>query len=99
MSDVKVREALEQMEAWLADLNWVPDPDAMAQWDAEFQASLAKAEKGPGWVDLMARAHAAGKQLEGRTVIFTEIRDQLRKDLEAHERGNRALKGYGGSSR
>jgi len=31
--------------------------------------------------------------------LFVELRDQLRKEIEAHERGNRALKGYGASSR
>jgi DNA-binding FadR family transcriptional regulator len=99
MSDARVRAAIEQMEAWLANLNWVPDPGALSQWDVEFHASLAQAEKAPGWTELMARAHAAGQQLKDRTVVFAEMRDQLRKELEAHERGSRALKGYGASSR
>ncbi len=99
MSDTSVRAAIEQMEAWLADANWIPNVEVLAQWDAEFQASLARAEKGPGWVDLVARAMAAGRQVEDRTVLFVELRDQLRKEIEAHERGSRALKGYEANSR
>jgi len=99
MSDAGVRAALERMEAWLADVNWVPDVGELAQWDAEFQAALAQAEKGPGWSSLMERSMAAGHSLEARTLVVAEARDQVRKELENYERGNRALKGYGASSR
>ena len=43
MSDDRVRAAIEQMEAWLADLTWQPDPEVLAQWNAELQAALAQA--------------------------------------------------------
>lgn len=99
MSDAGVRAALEQMEAWLADENWVPEVGALAQWDAEFQAALAQAEKGPGWSSLMERAMAAGHGLEARTLVVAVTRDQVRKELESYERGHRALKGYEASSR
>ena len=99
MSDAQVRAAIEQMEAWLKDPDWVPDVDALAVWDTEFKVALAGAEKDHGWSDLMARAHEAGRQLEIRTVVFAEARDQLRQELEAHGKGSRALRGYGASAR
>ena len=99
MSDARVCAAIEQMEAWLGDLNWAPDPAALARWDAEFKAVLAKAEKGPGWPDLLERAHAAGRALEARSVILAEERDRVRAEIEAQARGTLALKGYGASTR
>ena len=45
MSDARVLTAIEQMEAWLGDQNWEPDPQALGQWNADFQAALAQAEK------------------------------------------------------
>ena len=99
MSDTRVRAAIEQMEAWLADPNWEPDADTLAQWDTEFQSALALAEKASGWSDLRDRAHAAGHQLEARRVVLAGALDQVRRALEVHERGVRALKGYGASTR
>jgi hypothetical protein len=99
MSDSQVRSALEQMEAWLADVNWEPDPEALARWNEAYQAALAQAERGPGWADLIARAHAAGRAMEARTVIAIQERDRLKAALESQERGARALKGYGAGTR
>jgi hypothetical protein len=99
MSDLRVRAALEQMEAWLADPSWNPDPEALALWNAEFQAALAQAEKGSGWQGLIARAHVAGQLLEARCVLVAAAQDQVRAELEAQERGTRALKGYGATTR
>ena len=86
------------MEAWLAS-DWKPDPDELAQWNAEFQAALARAEKASGWPDLIGRAHAAGQLLEARSVLMAETRDRVRAELEAQERGTRALRGYEASTR
>ncbi len=99
MSDVRVRGAIEQMEAWLADSNWKQEAEALAQWNAEFQAALAQAEKAPGWPELVGRAHAAGLLLEARITGVAEARDGVRAELEAQAQGNRALKGYGASAR
>jgi hypothetical protein len=99
MTDQLVRAAIEQMEAWLADASWEPDSDALVQWDAEFQSALSQAEKASGWAELMDRAHVAGHQLEARRVMLADALDQVRRELEVHERGNRALKGYGASTR
>ena len=94
MSAGRVRAAIEQMEAWLADPAWEPDPDALARWNTEFQGALTQTEKGPDWPVLAARAHAVGKLLEARLVVVSAARDQVRAELEAQVRGNRALKGY-----
>jgi hypothetical protein len=99
MSDGLVRAALERIEAWLADPAWEPDPERLAQWNADFQEALAQSGKGPGWSDLIARAHAAGHELEARLVVVAEARDRLKQELESQERGGRALKGYGVSAR
>lgn len=99
MSDALVRAAIERMEAWLSDPNWEPDPEALTQWDAGFQAALAQAEKATGWPDLTARAHAAGRLLEIRLSAAEEERDRIRVELDRHGRGNRALKGYGSNTR
>ena len=99
MSDLPVRAAIEQMEAWLADSGWEPDPDALAQWNAEFQTALNQTGKGPGWPELAARAHAAGRLLEARSSVVAAARDQMRVELEAQVLGNRALKGYRSSRR
>jgi hypothetical protein len=99
MSNGKLRASIERMEAWVVDPSWEPDPKAIVRWDADFQAALAQAEKGPDWPDLMARAHSVGHRLEARTVRFAQVRDALRAQLDAQERGNRALKGYRASVR
>ena len=99
MSDGRVRAAIEQMEAWLADPTWEPDPEALAQWNAELQVALAQAEKASGWPDLVGRAHAAGHLLQARIALVAEARDRVKAELEAQVRGNRALRGYGASAR
>jgi hypothetical protein len=99
MSDAQVRAAIEQMEAWLGDSNWEPEAEVLAQWNAEFQQALAQAEKAIGWPDLLARAHAAGQLLEARAAVVAEARDRVRAEIEAQALGNRALKGYGASTR
>jgi len=99
MNDGGLRASLEQMEVWVADPSWEPDPKLLARWDTDFQVALARAERGPDWQDLMARAHAAGRQLEGRTLKFAQLRDQVKAELDAQERGNRALMGYRASIR
>jgi hypothetical protein len=99
MSDSRVRAAIEQVEAWLVDPTWEPDAETLAQWDSEFKTALAQAEKAPGWAELIARAHAAGQVMATRAEVLAKATDQVKIELEALGRGNRALKGYGTSSR
>jgi hypothetical protein len=99
MSDAEVRASLEQMEAWMADPSWEPEPGLLATWNAGFQAAMGRAEKGPNWPDLMSRAHALGRALERRASHLALQRDGVKAELDAQGRGNRALKGYGASTR
>lgn len=99
MSDAKVRAAIEQMEVWLGEPSWDPTPEELALWHASFKTAMAEAEKGAGWPELIARAHAAGKLLEARSDAVAAERDRIRKELESQDRGSRALKGYGAGLR
>ena len=99
MSDARVRAAVEQMEAWLNDPAWEPDPDALARWDSECLSALAAAEKGEGWPELAERAHAAGRRLDARSEEMAGELARIKVELEAQELGSRALRGYGASSR
>lgn len=99
MSDKEVLAALEQMERWLDDPSWNPDPDALAAWNAGLQGALAKARKAEDWPALRDRAHGLGRRLEERMLLLVKARDALKAELDAQSRGNRALKGYGASTR
>lgn len=94
MSTFAVQQALDQMEAWLADPEWDPDPDALAVWDEGFKSAMKETEGAPDRVPLIERSHRLGKALEARTSRFVEIRDALRVELDAQNLGNRALRGY-----
>ena len=98
MNDQKVRAAIEQMEGWMADPTWEPDPELLAQWNAGFQAALAQAKKTEGWLDLVARAHTVGARVEARVSQLAQVRDGVKAELDAQDRGNRALRGYGASA-
>ena len=98
MSDQLVRAAVEQMEAWLTTPAWQPDSESLAQWNATFQGALARAEKGPGWADLVARGRAVSLCLDIRTEQLVHERDAVKAELDAQERGHRALRGYGAST-
>ncbi len=99
MSNAGVRAAIEQMEVWMGDPGWEPDPGQLTVWNTGYQAALATAEKGEGWTELVARAHAMGKQLEPRLANLVRLRDEVKSELDAQGRGNRALIGYGASAR
>lgn len=99
MSDGKVRAAIEEVEAWMADPSWEPDPDELARWTAEFQAALVQAEKGQGWPELAARAHAMGQELDARVARLAQVQQAIKAELDAKEMGSRALKGYGSNVR
>lgn len=99
MSLDAVRVALEEMERWTADPGWEPDADELAEWHSAFQAAAAEAKKGTGWQELSGRAHAAGQRLEALAEAMSHRRDALKAELSMQGVGNRALKGYGASSR
>jgi len=82
------------MGGWLEDPAWNPDPEVLAQWNVAFQEVMAQADRGPGWGALVQRAHTVGARLEARMIPFVQLRDDLKAELDAQERGNRALRGY-----
>lgn len=94
MSDAAVRAALAQMEAWLADETWQPEPEVLAAWDSQFLAAMAAAERGPGWAEQIVLCHHLGERLQTRTVAMEAQLELLRNQLEGHSLGARALKGY-----
>lgn len=99
MSDARVLAAIEQMESWMGDPEQTLDPDRLAEWNREFTAAVAAAERGPQWPGLLARAHALAGSLGGRAASLSVERDELRKALDAQALGGRALKGYGAATR
>ena len=99
MSDQAVRAAIAQMEAWMADPTWKPDSARLAQWNTDFQAAMAQAEKGQDWAELMDRAHVVGRLLDVRTGVMEHLRDSIQASLNAKALGSRALKGYRANTR
>jgi len=99
MSDAELMRELDRMESWISDPQQMPGPDVLADWNKAFRIAMADAERGLGWPELVARSHALGKRVDGRAVMLAAERDQVRADLDAQERGGRALKGYGAVAR
>lgn len=99
MSDARVRAALEQMEAWLRDPASMPGPEGLADWNRELSEALAEAERGADWNDLVRRAQALAPTLEGRVSALAAERDEVRREMSVQARGERALKGYGATTR
>lgn len=94
MSDEALRQVLERMEAWLSDDSWEPGPEQLPEWEAEFKRCLESTEKGSDWPELRRRAHVAGELLATRADGLAVLQGEIRAELEAQERGNRALRGY-----
>lgn len=99
MSDAAVLAAVQAMEAWLDDPDRALDATALAVWNRDFQAAVAAAERGPGWEALVARAHALAEAVLARQRAVEAQRDAVRAELEQQAQGDRALKGYGASTR
>jgi hypothetical protein len=94
MSDLQLQAVIGQMETWLADPGWDPDPEAMTLWNQQFEAAVATAERGPGWAALVRRAHELGARVEVRTQPMVMKLQELQGELAAQAKGSRALKGY-----
>lgn len=99
MSDVKVAEVLDQMETWLGDPSREFEPEALDGWNREYVAAVEAAERGPGWADLVVRAHSLGDALNLRLIQAMAEQDLIRLELASFAIGNRALKGYGASTK
>lgn len=94
MSDALVQAHLDQLEGWLAEPGWIPDPTAMDAWNAGFLAAAREAERGPGWGDLVARAHALNGRVEAHVASLSQALTALRAELQAHGKADTAMKAY-----
>jgi flagellar hook-associated protein FlgK len=94
MSDGRVSASLDDLETLLGTLMDDPNPEAVAAWHASFKEALAGAEKGPQWAELSARARQLGKRLDERLNQLQALRGAIRQELQAREKGRRALSGY-----
>lgn len=94
MSDARVATLLDDLERLLATLVDAPDPGAVQAWHTAFKEALAKAERGPQWPALVARGRELNRRLDQQVRHLTAIRGAIRLEIQAKERGRRALAGY-----
>jgi len=94
MSDARIMTVLDDLERLLAGLTDHPDPEAVAVWHAAFKEALAGAERGPQWPGIVSRALELGRRLDQQARQLMAIRGVVRQELEARNRGQRALSGY-----
>ncbi|HEX9081362.1 MAG TPA: hypothetical protein VF768_03730 [Holophagaceae bacterium] len=99
MSDAAVLAAVQAMEAWLDDPDRAFDAPALEAWNRDFREAVATAERGPGWEALVVRAHVLAEAVLARQRAVEAQRDAVRAELEQQAQGDRALKGYGASTR
>lgn len=92
MSDHDVEAALDAMERLLQSDDL--DAASFLAWQQRFDESLATAERGPGWPDLVGRAHALSQRLDAAIHQLSLQKVELGKQLNLNARGSRALKGY-----
>ena len=92
MSDQDVVSALDALELLLEGGSL--DGEAIALWREGFDTAVAGAERGSGWPGTVARAHALSGRLDAVAKIYSAQKDELRKELDLHAQGARALKGY-----
>lgn len=99
MSDARVLALIERMEGWITDSELPVSPELLEEWNRGFSEALAAAERGPGWEQLVIRAHALGERVQCRATILGQERDLLKVELKTQAAGDRALKGYGATVR
>ena len=94
MSDAKVLGLVEELEALLLAPDDQQDPSVLASWNDRFREAVARAERGPGWEAVLARAHAMAGPLTARVLRLKDAGAAIREELAATSQGQRALKGY-----
>lgn len=94
MSDAQVQAHLDQLERWLSDPGWIPDPSAMALWDAGFHAALATAERGSGWEPLVLQGRALNERLKAHASGLALAMEEIRLELQQQASASQALKAY-----
>lgn len=93
MSDQEVVAALEAMEQLLLQGESV-EPQAFTDWRKRFDDAVATAERGPGWAEIVTRAHLLAKKAATTAEALSVHRDELRTELNLQSQGARALQAY-----
>lgn len=93
MSNQEVAAALEAMERMLRQSGQL-DSKALVEWRKGFDAALATAERGPGWGEIVARAHALAGLMDAAAVGLTAEKNTLLRRMKLQATGTRALKAY-----
>lgn len=91
MSDADLSRALDDLEQLLRD---DLDPAAIVAWRRRFDAEVASADRGPGWPQIVARAHDLAGRLDAAAQALADQLAQVQKELALQDQGSRALKGY-----
>nr|WP_320132976.1 hypothetical protein [uncultured Holophaga sp.] len=94
MSDREVEQLLGRMEAWLEAEPFAPEGDFLTAWLAEWPRAVARAERGPGWENLVQKAGQLAQRVAERTGPLMAQRDAILSDLRLQSVGQRALRGY-----
>jgi hypothetical protein len=76
-----------------------PNAQAIAQWHAQFNTSVASAERGPHWPDVKLRAKVLGIMLSRRVALLQTSQKTLKQQLGKNAAGHRALCAYRESPR
>jgi hypothetical protein len=92
LSDADLVHSLEELEHLL--LGNALEAETIAVWRKQFDAALASVDRGPGWPQIVTRAHELATKLDARTKVLSAKRDQMGKELGLQAQGARALKGY-----
>lgn len=71
-----------------------PQAEAVAACQRAFDAALASADRGADWPSIAARAHALSERLSAVTLVLSEKRDAIKRELARQATGSRALKAY-----
>lgn len=93
MSDQEVLAALEAMERLLLRQDPV-EPEMFTDWRKTFDEAVATAERGPGWAEVVARAHLLAKKMDAAAETLSVRRNELRLELSLQSQGARALQAY-----
>ena len=99
MSDAAVLGLVEELERILTDPSWVPDPEYLLGWNQRFSEATAHAERGPGWEEIVHRAHALSSRVPPFLDRMAREMEGMRRELIEQQRSQRALRGYSSVTR
>ncbi len=94
MSDAEVLRLIEEMEQRLKESAVSMDSAAIAQWHDHFKSAVEHADRGPGWSQIVARAHALAGCVDVAVASLLVERDSMKHEMEAQTAGRRALNAY-----